>query len=356
MSIDELLRLYRKGQRDFTNDIIIGESLAGQHLPGLRLIQMQLVGVNLENAILDDLVLQHCRLENVTLTGASLQRAKLAELAWQDHSLERVNLTDADLSHAQLQYASLREAILFHADCSSANLRAAQFHGADLRETIFVKTILDEVQADEHTQWSNDVALFRGSHLSPGMTIVKLIGRTTVRGAAERSIPTVLISIPGSKAVAIEKVQQAILYNWHTRVEQAGFRREVLHRYRGRCAISSSEIVDSIDAAHIIPYKVASQLEKGAWTNGFPLRADLHRLFDLGKIEIDPETYIVSLDEDLQRSPSYQQFHQIRIALPNWPSPAWEYEARLQKNLRWRQQYYKECLAGILAEMGGEEG
>ena len=274
MLTDEFLHRYRQGQRSFTNDLVMGGiSLSGQTLTGLRLIQIQFSGVDLTDAILDESVCQRVRFESSLLMGVSLQRAKLSEMVWQDRSLDRANLTDADLSHAQLQGCSFRDAVLFRTNCSSANLRGAALQGADLRGALFVRAILEEVQTNERTQWPDDAA-FRGAQLSSGMTVVKLTCRNATHGVAKPSVPAILIPIPESRAVSIEKIQQAILQDWQTRAEQPAFRREILRRYRGRCAISGSEIVDGLDAAHIIPYKVASQVEKGAWTNGLPLRAD----------------------------------------------------------------------------------
>lgn len=356
MLTDEFLDRYRKGQKSFTNDIVVGGiSLSGHTFTGLRLIQMQFSGVDLTDAVLDEVVCERVNFGSSSLMGASLQRAKLSEMVWQDHRLDRANLTDADLSHAQLQFCSFRDAVLVRTDCSSANLRGTQLQGADLREARLVRAVLEEVRTDERTQWPDDVAFLQGVQLSPRMTVAKLTGRKAAHRRTSHGVPAILVPIPGSKAVAIEKVQQAILHEWHTREEQPAFRRELLRWYQGRCAISGVEIVDGLDAAHIIPYKVASGQEKGAWTNGLPLRADLHRLFDLGRLWIDPETYLISLDENLQHSPSYQQYHHSRLLLPIWPESAREEEARLQKNLRWRQQHYRECLAGVLMQMIGEE-
>jgi hypothetical protein len=65
---------------------------------------------------------------------------------------------------------------------------------------------------------------------------------------------------------------------------QQAFRRRLLEAYEGRCAISGCDVEAVLEAAHIASYngKATNDVR-----NGILLRADLHTLFDLGKIWIE---------------------------------------------------------------------
>ena len=71
---------------------------------------------------------------------------------------------------------------------------------------------------------------------------------------------------------------------------QPEFRRQVLMAYDYRCAISECDAIDALEAAHIMPYRgpATNRID-----NGVLLRADLHTLFDLGLLAINPETMTV---------------------------------------------------------------
>ncbi len=108
------------------------------------------------------------------------------------------------------------------------------------------------------------------------------------------------------KAIAVRRGQQT-------------FRNALLNAYNGRCAVTRTQLTSVLEAAHISPYS-------GKWTNhitnGILLRADVHTLFDLGLIGIDPEYYIhVS---NCLKITEYFQYHGKKLHLPNdpqhWPS------------------------------------
>jgi bifunctional DNA-binding transcriptional regulator/antitoxin component of YhaV-PrlF toxin-antitoxin module len=99
---------------------------------------------------------------------------------------------------------------------------------------------------------------------------------------------------------------------------QPAFRKKLLKAYNNRCAISSCDCPDALEAAHIRPYK-------GKHTNhiknGILLRSDIHSLVDLGKIRIC-SNYKVGISDELQ-STVYKKFHGKRLLLPkdkkDWP-------------------------------------
>jgi predicted restriction endonuclease len=93
--------------------------------------------------------------------------------------------------------------------------------------------------------------------------------------------------------------------------------------------------VSKDEAAHIIPYQ---GIETNHPSNGLPLRADIHTLFDLHLLSIKPYTYEVVVAPQLIGT-CYQEFvdrkltlPQDKIALPNKDSLRKHYKTFLQKS------------------------
>jgi hypothetical protein len=93
---------------------------------------------------------------------------------------------------------------------------------------------------------------------------------------------------------------------------QSEFRRKLLNVYRGRCPITNCDAEAAIEAAHIIPYLGD---KTNHLTNGIPLRADIHTLFDLYLLSIHPDTYEVVLSPELASS-SYQEYGGEKLRSP----------------------------------------
>jgi hypothetical protein len=73
---------------------------------------------------------------------------------------------------------------------------------------------------------------------------------------------------------------------------QPDFRNNLIVAYGGRCAITECDALAALEAAHIVPY---SGPQSNHVTNGLLLRADIHTLFDLDLIGINPESLIISV-------------------------------------------------------------
>ena len=69
------------------------------------------------------------------------------------------------------------------------------------------------------------------------------------------------------------------------RPNQARFRKEVLAAY-GRCVITNVEMPEVLEAAHIVPFKYHGE---DTIANGFPMRMDIHYLFDAGHLRISAD-------------------------------------------------------------------
>ncbi len=84
---------------------------------------------------------------------------------------------------------------------------------------------------------------------------------------------------------------------------QRQFRNALLDRFERSCAVTGCAVLDVLEAAHIKPYRAGKR--DNAADNGLLLRADIHTLFDLDRIGIEPDTLRVKLHPDIARSPEY---------------------------------------------------
>lgn len=93
---------------------------------------------------------------------------------------------------------------------------------------------------------------------------------------------------------------------------QGAFRRAIVAAYGGRCAITGADVLNAVDAAHIMPYLGT---ETNHPQNGLLLRADIHNLFDLGLITVDPDSMTVVIAPQLEGT-VYEELHGRRLNLP----------------------------------------
>lgn len=94
------------------------------------------------------------------------------------------------------------------------------------------------------------------------------------------------------------------------RIGQGDFRRHLLSRYGSTCAFSGQSPIAALEAAHLYSYATEGRHHDGG---GFLLRRDLHRLFDLGLIALDPRTGRLDLADGLA---DYQQYRHLHGAVP----------------------------------------
>lgn len=73
---------------------------------------------------------------------------------------------------------------------------------------------------------------------------------------------------------------------------QPKFRRELLGAYERSCAVTECPVVEILEGAHIKPYKGD---HTNHVSNGLLLRADIHTLFDLGFLRIEPKSLKIEI-------------------------------------------------------------
>jgi hypothetical protein len=116
---------------------------------------------------------------------------------------------------------------------------------------------------------------------------------------------------PASQKDGRDKVVREIVL----RRGQRAFRTRLLQIYGGRCAITKCSVEVILEAAHVTPYLGPDTNKAG---NGILLRADLHTLWDLGLIAINPETMKIWVSPDLSES-EYENFNNKNPNLPLSP-------------------------------------
>jgi hypothetical protein len=109
-----------------------------------------------------------------------------------------------------------------------------------------------------------------------------------------------------------EDARERVLRDVVRRQGQPAFRASLIAAYEARCAITYCPILVILEAAHVTPYLGP---QTNSVSNGLLLRADIHTLWDLGLIAIDPNSMTVSVSPELH-DPNYQALAGIHVFQP----------------------------------------
>ena len=129
LPVDELLRRYAAGERNFINANLRCALLNSCSLSEANLSWAKLSWANLSESNLSRADLTAADLSEANLSGANLSQTSLVRT-----NLTKANLSLADLRGADLSKACLSETNLSQADLRGANLSLADLRGADLSE------------------------------------------------------------------------------------------------------------------------------------------------------------------------------------------------------------------------------
>jgi hypothetical protein len=112
-----------------------------------------------------------------------------------------------------------------------------------------------------------------------------------------------------------------VLTMTRARVGQGKFRKDLLKRHGAVCAVTGPAPEAALDAAHLYSYAaVGSHLEHG----GVLLRKDIHRLFDIGSLAVDPQSLEIDLSVELQTFSTYRPLHRAALRItPTAKQRAW---------------------------------
>ena len=98
---------------------------------------------------------------------------------------------------------------------------------------------------------------------------------------------------------------------------QQQFRDALRKRFGDRCLVTGCEVLSVLEAAHISPYRGEDDNHPA---NGLLLRADIHTLFDLDLLGIEPEELRVELHPDIVKE--YGEFADTRLRCDEKVRPA----------------------------------
>ncbi|TEA79243.1 HNH endonuclease [Allopusillimonas ginsengisoli] len=93
---------------------------------------------------------------------------------------------------------------------------------------------------------------------------------------------------------------------------QSRFRRTLIKAYGGRCAFSGCDVEQTLEAAHIRPYL---GVRTNVVVNGLLLRSDLHTLFDLRLVRVNPESMEIEVSSKV-KGLHYQAIAGTAITVP----------------------------------------
>ena len=100
---------------------------------------------------------------------------------------------------------------------------------------------------------------------------------------------------------------------------QQQFRNALLKRYENQCMVTGSKLIDILEAAHINPYR---GMNDNHVANGLLLRSDIHTLFDLNLLGIEPKTLTIHISS--YALTDYRQFDGILLICNNGKLPSLE--------------------------------
>lgn len=112
------------------------------------------------------------------------------------------------------------------------------------------------------------------------------------------------------------------------RIGQTAFRHSLLADFGPVCAFTGRMPREALEAAHLYSYaKIGEHKEHG----GILVRRDIHRLFDLGLITVDPSDLTIDVSPRLQSYPEYESLNgkSLKVSL----APA----ARKWLGLHWQE-------------------
>ncbi len=207
------------------------------------------------------------------MKNANLGRSQLLKA-----NLTCANLSGSDLSEANLRQSNLDSADLNGAKIIKANLCAANLERAKGLSVENLKTAiihdLDTVLPEGIT-WASFRKPKTGSEVqnSSSEIIQQMV-------KIEEKVESESYFDPETLSDAREKTFRAIAL----RKGQRKFRSSLLEAYK-QCIITGCDVEQTLEAAHIHPYK--GEETNKIW-NGLLLRADIHNLFDLYLLTIEP--------------------------------------------------------------------
>jgi hypothetical protein len=218
------------------------------------------------------------------------------------------------------------KASYFHNECGKADFKALKT--GDLRwwcnhcRTRFAETgVRDKVVTTYRSHHGRAWQDLRGR--LTGKQIRALCDKPTsqhsMRPARWEKVRAALIEAGAHVTVDTTDGARAVIQGGHRRATvqvrrgQDAFRKQLLHEQGELCAFSGPSPASVLEAAHLYSFADSGEHHEHG---GLLLRRDLHRLFDLGHVAVDPNTGYMDIRESVRVYPLYGQLHGKPLALP----------------------------------------
>jgi len=121
------------------------------------------------------------------------------------------------------------------------------------------------------------------------------------------------VEIGGLDPASLVDARKHVIGTIVLRQGQKEFRDTLLDAYGRKCAVSNYDVVQALEAAHIVPYRGT---HTNAPSNGILLRSDLHTLFDYGLIAVDSSNMKLIINDKLGDT-SYSSLAGSQLHVPD---------------------------------------
>ena len=140
-----------------------------------------------------------------------------------------------------------------------------------------------------------------------------VVGRGRVTGASDGWLELADIEAVGSteRFWFWDDAETILSYNPDGRKREAAdrpnqrrFRERLMNAYSGRCAVTGCAVPELLEAAHLMPWRIADE--------GVLLRVDIHRMIDRGLADITDGRFRLR-----RRVSGYEEYDGVRVSKPN---------------------------------------
>lgn len=194
----------------------------------------------------------------------------------------------------------------------------------------YVKTCLAEF--DEPERETLEVTTYRTDHAAAWVDLPGLLDASALRALCvqPKSIQSIrelkwaafehALTVAGARSQVslLSRGTERVLAGGHKtalvriRIGQSAFRKELLKKFGPVCALTGPNPTEVLEAAHLYRY---AELGKHLDDGGILLRRDLHRLFDLGLVRVNPETERIEVDDHLGPFQYYRALDGLSVAV-----------------------------------------
>lgn len=137
---------------------------------------------------------------------------------------------------------------------------------------------------------------------------------------------------PDSFLLSEENARELVMRQIRERRGRESFRRMLCDRFQNRCVVTGCSALAVLEAAHIMPYRCVGDND---CQNGLLLRADIHTLFDLDLLSIEPRSWIVRIHPRIEDQ--YGEYAGKRLIMPIGIAPS-------IKAIEHRYNQFQKCM------------